>query len=66
VYAFDVDETLEVSKGPVKLADLVTLREHGHIAPEVWRAEVWSRLPIGSSGQLLPVGCLLVAHKYEN
>lgn len=31
VYAFDVDETLEVSKGPVKLSDLVTLREHGHI-----------------------------------
>ena len=31
VYAFDVDETLEVSKGPVKLADLVALREHGHI-----------------------------------
>jgi hypothetical protein len=31
VYAFDVDETLEVSKGPVKLADLVTLRQHGHI-----------------------------------
>src|SRR6266705_4721588 len=32
VYAFDVDETLEVSKGPVKLADLVKLREHGHVA----------------------------------
>jgi hypothetical protein len=31
VYAFDVDETLEVSKGPVKLIDLVTLRAHGHI-----------------------------------
>ncbi len=31
VYAFDVDETLEVSKGPVKLFDLVKLREHGHI-----------------------------------
>jgi hypothetical protein len=31
VYAFDVDETLEVSKGPVKLSDLVNLREHGHI-----------------------------------
>jgi hypothetical protein len=31
VYAFDVDETLEVSKGPVKLVDLVKLREHGHI-----------------------------------
>src|SRR3990172_7963434 len=31
VYAFDVDDTLEVSKGPVKLLDLVKLREHGHI-----------------------------------
>jgi hypothetical protein len=31
VYAFDVDETLEVSKGPVKLFDLVKLREQGHI-----------------------------------
>jgi hypothetical protein len=31
VYAFDVDDTLEVSKGPVKLVDLVNLREHGHI-----------------------------------
>ena len=31
LYAFDVDETLEVSKGPVKLFDLVKLREHGHI-----------------------------------
>ena len=29
VYAFDVDDTLEVSKGPVKLSDLVDLREHG-------------------------------------
>ena len=31
VYAFDVDDTLEVSKGPVKLADLAKLREDGHI-----------------------------------
>ena len=31
VYAFDVDETLEISKGPVKMVDLVKLREHGHI-----------------------------------
>ena len=31
VYAFDVDDTLEVSNGPVKLADLVKLREAGHI-----------------------------------
>jgi hypothetical protein len=31
VYAFDVDDTLEVSNGPVKMRDLVTLREQGHI-----------------------------------
>ena len=31
VYAFDVDETLEVSNGPVKLVDLAQLREDGHI-----------------------------------
>ena len=31
VYAFDVDETLEVSNGPVRLVDLVKLREDGHI-----------------------------------
>ena len=31
VYAFDVDETLEVSNGPVQLFDLVKLRECGHI-----------------------------------
>ena len=31
VYAFDVDETLEVSNGPVKLFDLVKLRGQGHI-----------------------------------
>jgi hypothetical protein len=41
VYAFDVDETLEVSKGPVKLVDLIKLREHGHIARHfpLWPAE---------------------------
>ena len=31
VYAFDVDETLEVSDGPVTMADLAKLREDGHI-----------------------------------
>ena len=31
VYAFDVDETLEVSGGPIKLDDLVALRVAGHI-----------------------------------
>jgi hypothetical protein len=31
VYAFDVDDTLELSAGPVKMADLVALRAAGHI-----------------------------------
>ena len=31
VYAFDVDETLEVSNGPVKLSDIMDLRRQGHI-----------------------------------
>jgi hypothetical protein len=31
VYAFDVDETLEISGGPVKLQDLMQLRIEGHI-----------------------------------
>jgi hypothetical protein len=31
VYAFDVDETLEISGGPVKLSDLQALRDQGHI-----------------------------------
>src|SRR6202022_4590223 len=32
VYAFDVDETLEVSKGPVRLLDLAKLPRYGHTA----------------------------------
>lgn len=31
VYAFDVDETLEVSNGPVRLASLMQLRLDGHV-----------------------------------
>jgi hypothetical protein len=31
LYAFDVDETLEVSNGPIPVAALRTLREEGHI-----------------------------------
>lgn len=30
-WAFDVDETLEISNGPVKLDDLMALRVQGHI-----------------------------------
>lgn len=31
VYAFDVDETLEISNGPVKLQAMMDLRIQGHI-----------------------------------
>lgn len=31
LYAFDVDETLEISNGPVKLQSLMDLRKQGHI-----------------------------------
>jgi hypothetical protein len=31
LYAFDVDDTLEISNGPVRLADLQALRISGHI-----------------------------------
>jgi hypothetical protein len=31
VYAFDVDDTLEVSAGPIRMSDLVELRAAGHI-----------------------------------
>ena len=31
LYAFDVDETLEVSGGPVRLVDVVGLRQEGHV-----------------------------------
>lgn len=31
VYAFDVDETLEISNGPIKIHSLIELRELGHI-----------------------------------
>lgn len=31
VYAFDVDETLEASAGPVTLASMMQLRNEGHI-----------------------------------
>ena len=31
VYAFDVDECLEISNGPVKLISMMELRDQGHI-----------------------------------
>jgi len=31
IYMFDVDDTLEISRGPVKLSQLVKLKEEGNI-----------------------------------
>jgi|SRR5215467_15799110 len=31
LYAFDVDDTLELSGGPVRLSDVIELRRNGHI-----------------------------------
>ena len=31
LYSFDIDETLEISNGPVKLQSLVELKQQGHI-----------------------------------
>ena len=31
IYAFDIDETLEISGGPVKIQQLVELKRQGHI-----------------------------------
>jgi len=44
VYAFDVDDTLEVSHGPVKLESLMELRRQGHI--------------IGLCGNIQPMMCV--------
>lgn len=51
IYAFDVDETLEVSVGPITLASLVELAEAGHVvglcgnwAVVTGRVQGWHRL----------------------
>jgi uncharacterized SAM-dependent methyltransferase len=51
VYAFDVDETLEVSGGPITLSSLVELANEGHIlglcgnfAAVTLRSHGWHRL----------------------
>lgn len=31
VYSFDVDETLEISNGPIKIESLIELKNQGHI-----------------------------------
>ena len=31
IYAFDIDETLEVSRGPIKIHQLIELKRQGHV-----------------------------------
>jgi len=45
VFAFDVDETLEISMGPVPISALVELRSQGHIVGICGNMEVFCRLP---------------------
>ncbi|HET9883228.1 MAG TPA: hypothetical protein VFS84_06000 [Candidatus Binatia bacterium] len=51
IYAFDVDDTLEVAGGPVSIASVGNLREQGHIvglngnwAAVVQTVSVWHRI----------------------
>jgi hypothetical protein len=63
VYAFDVDHTLEISGGPVKLADLMALRVSGAVVgicgnwmAFVQRVSGWQHLVsfMNPGGQLKP------------
>lgn len=45
VYAFDVDETLEISNGPVKLQALMDLRVQGHIVGICGNMGLFCRVP---------------------
>lgn len=45
VYAFDVDETLEISNGPVSLQSMIDLRNQGHIVGICGNMQVFCRLP---------------------
>lgn len=44
VYAFDVDETLEISNGPVTLQSMMDLRVQGHIVGVCGNMQVFCRL----------------------
>lgn len=45
VYAFDVDETLEISKGPVSLKSMMDLRVEGHIVGVCGNMGVFCKVP---------------------
>ena len=45
VYAFDVDETLEISNGPVKLQQMMDLRNEGHIIGVCGNMHVFCQVP---------------------
>ena len=45
VYAFDVDETLEISAGPVSLQSMMDLRIEGHIVGVCGNMHVFCQVP---------------------
>lgn len=45
VYAFDVDETLEISSGPIKLQALMDLRVEGHVVGICGNMAVFCQVP---------------------
>ena len=45
LYLFDVDETLEISAGPVKLANLIDLQKEGHILGVCGNWALFARVP---------------------
>ena len=45
LYAFDVDETLEISNGPIKLQSLMDLRLQGHIVGICGNFNLFCRIP---------------------
>ena len=45
VYAFDVDETLEISNGPIKIDHLIELKDQGHIVGICGNMQVFCRIP---------------------
>jgi hypothetical protein len=75
IYAFDVDETLEVSDGPIALQKLIELRGEGHVvgicgnwANACQRIQGWQNLfsflgPMPSHGKSFPKAEFLIELK---
>jgi hypothetical protein len=58
LYAFDVDETLEISNGPIPLASLAQLRAEGHIVGLCGNWGLFCRLVPGWQNYVSFLNCL--------